>query len=63
MNARRRIVAIGGGGFLFDDAALLQERYLVSLCRRARPHALYLGTAAGDGERAQLKFMKGRPQI
>ena len=58
MNARRRIVAIGGGGFLFDDAALLQERYLVSLCRRARPHALYLGTAAGDGERAQLKFMK-----
>ena len=58
MSAPRRIVAIGGGGFLMDDATLLQERYLVSLCRGARPRVLYLGTAAGDGERAQLKFMK-----
>ncbi len=58
MSAPRRIVAIGGGGFLMDDATLLQERFLVSLCGHARPHVLYLGTAAGDGERAQLKFMK-----
>lgn len=54
----RRIVAVGGGGFLMDDASLVQERYLVSLCRRAQPSVLYLGTAGGDGERAQLKFMK-----
>ena len=53
------IVAIGGGGFLFDDARLLQERYLVSLLRkRERPRVLYLGTAAGDGERAQLRFVQ-----
>ena len=58
MSARRRIVAIGGGGFLFDDAALAQERYLLSLCRQMQPRALYLGTAGGDGERAQLKFIK-----
>ena len=55
---RRRILAIGGGGFLMDDASGVQERYLVSLCRTAQPRALYLGTASGDSERAQLKFMK-----
>jgi peptidase E len=54
----RCIVAIGGGGFLFDEPQLLQERYLVSLCRGTAPRALYLGTAGGDGERAQLKFIK-----
>lgn len=54
------IIAIGGSGFLFDDRRLLQERYLLSFARssRTRPRVLYLGTAAGDGERAQLKFMQ-----
>ena len=53
------IVGIGGGGFLFDEARLLQERYLLSLLRRReRPRVLYLGTAAGDGERAQLRFLQ-----
>lgn len=54
----RRILAIGGGGFLMDDPQGLQERYLVSLCRSVTPKVLYLGTASGDSERAQLKFMK-----
>ena len=58
MTLPRRIVAIGGGGFLMDDASLVQERYLVSQCRRPQPSVLFLGTAGGDGERAQLKFMK-----
>ena len=61
--ATRDIVAIGGGGFLMDDPSLLQERFIVSLCARDRPRALYLGTAAGDGERAQLKFMKAFTQL
>ena len=54
------IVGIGGGGFLFDDARLLQERYLLSLLRprAGKPRVLYLGTAAGDGERAQLRFLQ-----
>lgn len=53
------IVCIGGGGFLMDDARLLQERYLVSLlARQERPRVVYLGTAAGDGERAQLRFVQ-----
>lgn len=53
------IVGIGGGGFLMDDTRLLQERYLLTLLRqRERPRVLYLGTAAGDGERAQLRFLQ-----
>jgi dipeptidase E len=54
----RRLVAIGGGGFLFDEPGLLQERYLVSLARGPSPRALFLGTAGGDVERSQLKFIK-----
>ena len=54
------IVAIGGGGFLMDDQRLLQERYIISLLRPApsRPRVVYLGTASGDGERAQLRFLQ-----
>ena len=58
----RRILAVGGGGFLMDDPGGLQERFLVSLCRTPQPECaprvMYLGTASGDSERAQLKFMK-----
>lgn len=52
----RRIAAIAGGGFLMDDESGAQERWLLSLTGRERPRVLYLGTAGGDGERAQLKF-------
>ena len=55
----RRIAAVGGGGFLLDDASLAQERWLVSLCRAPdAPRVLFLGTASGDAERSQLEFMK-----
>lgn len=56
----RRIAAVGGGGFLMDDDSLRQERWLLSLTRRRpedrRPAVLFVGTASGDAERAQLKF-------
>jgi dipeptidase E len=54
------VVAIGGGGFLMEDVSGLQERYLLTLlrAREGRPRVLFLGTASGDGERAQLRFMK-----
>jgi peptidase E len=55
---KRRIVAIGGGGFLMEDTRGLQENYLKSLCAVPHPKVLYLGTAAGDSERAQLKFYR-----
>jgi peptidase E len=56
--ATRRIVAVGGGGFLMDDTRLVQESYLKSLCPTATPRVLFLGTAGGDSERAQLKFYR-----
>jgi peptidase E len=51
-------VAIGGGGFLMEDSRGLQENYLKSLCAAPQPKVLYLGTAAGDSERAQLRFYR-----
>lgn len=54
------IVAIGGGGFLMDDFSGRQERYLLSLTRAnpaGPPRVVFVGTASGDAERAQLKFM------
>ena len=54
------VVAIGGGGFLMEDVSGRQERYLLTMLRphKGRPRVLYLGTASGDSERAQLRFMK-----
>jgi len=54
------IVAVGGGGFLMEDTRGLQESYILSLLRQraGAPQVLYLGTAAGDSERAQLRFMR-----
>lgn len=60
---QRRIVAIGGGGFLMDDLSLRQEAFIVSLCRSAAPKVLYLGTASGDSERAQLKFYRAFSEL
>jgi peptidase E len=57
------IVAVGGGGFLLDDPGLLQETYLKSLCRAPVPRVLFLGTAAGDSERAQFKFYRSFTDI
>lgn len=55
----RHIVAVGGGGFLMDDASGRQERFILSLAREpTRPRVLYLGTASGDAERSQLKFFR-----
>jgi peptidase E len=54
----RRIAAIGGGGFLMDDASGRQERWLLSLARRPRPRVLWLGTASGDAATAQVKFFR-----
>ena len=59
----RRIVAVGGGGFLMDDLSLRQEAYIVSLCRSTAPKVLYLGTASGDSERAQLKFYRAFSEL
>ncbi len=58
---KRKIVTVGGGGFLLYDTRYLQERYIVSQLRDTagrKPRALYLGTASGDSDRGQLSFLK-----
>lgn len=59
----RRVAAIGGGGFLMDDASLRQERWLLSLTARPRPAVLFLGTAGGDGVVGQAKFFRAFTQL
>jgi dipeptidase E len=59
----RRIAAIGGGGFLMDDLSGRQERWLLSLVRRASPRVLWLGTANGDAATAQLKFFRAFSEL
>lgn len=59
----RHIVAVGGGGFLMEDVSLRQEAFIASLCRNRAPKVLYLGTASGDGERAQLKFYRAFSEL
>lgn len=67
--ATRRIAAIGGGGFLMDDASGRQERWLLSLTRQPQPRVLWLGTASGDAAIAQVKFFRAfgaldcRPEV
>jgi peptidase E len=56
---RGDIVGIGGGGFLISEASNAQERWLLSLCRTAQaPRVVFLGTAGGDGDRAQGAFYR-----
>lgn len=57
---RGPLIGIGGGGFLLDDARLLQERWLLSHVRARgdRPRVVFVGTALGDAQHAQLKFLQ-----
>lgn len=50
-----QIVAAGGGGFAFDDDARL-DRYALDATGRARPRALWLGTASGDAPEYRARF-------
>lgn len=43
------IVALGGGGFMFEDDSSLDD-FVLSLTRSPRPRICFLGTASGDGQ-------------
>ena len=66
--ARGDVVGIGGGGFLVEYwPSLVQERWLLSLCRRpadgGAPRVLFLGTAGGDGDRGQAAFYRAFSEL
>ena len=54
----RRVLAIGGGGFLVEQYGLRQERLLLSLTRRSQPRVLFVPTASGDRDLYQLRFFR-----
>jgi dipeptidase E len=44
----RRILAIGGGGFMMEDAPSPIDEYVIRLTGKARPRICYLATPSGD---------------
>jgi peptidase E len=55
---RRRIVAMGGGGFSMEPDNLLLDRFVLSLAASSRPRVCFLGTASGDSERYARNFFR-----
>jgi peptidase E len=51
-----RILAIGGGGFLMEEAPSPIDRYIVQLAGVSRPRICYVGTASGDPPQMIEKF-------
>jgi dipeptidase E len=45
---RRRIVAMGGGGFSMEPETPLLDDFVLSIARRPRPRVLFVATASGD---------------
>lgn len=48
MHRKRRIVAIGGGGFLMEDAGSPIDAHILQFTGKARPRICFVGTASGD---------------
>jgi peptidase E len=47
-NPSKRILAIGGGGFLMEDAASPIDAHIVQLTGKPRPRICFIGTPSGD---------------
>ena len=52
----RRIIAIGGGGFLMERGPSLLDEYFVRTAGGRRPKVCFISTAAGDPEEMLAKF-------
>jgi peptidase E len=60
MDERRRIVAMGGGGYSTEPDGPGLDQFLVELAsrRRPRPTVCYLGTATGEQDRFSAMFFR-----
>jgi peptidase E len=54
----RRIVAIGGGGFMTEEGPSLLDDYVVGLVAARRPRICFVPTASGDSDEALHKFYR-----
>jgi len=52
----KRIVAIGGGGFMMEDGPSLIDEYVLGLARTACPKVCFISTASGDAQKHLDKF-------
>lgn len=52
----RRIVAMGGGGFMMEDGPSLLDEYVVGLAPSAVPKICFVSTASGDAQQHLDKF-------
>lgn len=52
----RKLVAMGGGGFMMEPDNLLLDTYLLGLVRKERPRVLFLPTASGDSPELIERF-------
>ena len=54
----RRILAIGGGGFMMERGPSELDRFFVRLAGKRRPKVCFVGTASGDAELVLAKFYR-----
>jgi peptidase E len=56
--ARRRIVALGGGGFLMEPDNPLLDEFVLAQARAERPRICFVGTACGDSDHVVTAFYR-----
>jgi dipeptidase E len=54
----RRILAIGGGGFLMERGVSELDRFFVRLAKARRPRICFIGTGSGDAEQGLAKYYR-----
>jgi dipeptidase E len=55
---RRRVVALGGGGFSMEPGNPLLDRFILSLVGTERPRVCFVPTASADSESYVLNFYR-----
>ena len=55
---RRRILAMGGGGFTMDERAPALDQLVLSLTGKPVPRICFLPTASGDGREQTVRFLE-----
>lgn len=55
---RRRVVAMGGGGFSMEPENPLLDEFVLSLARTPRPRVCFLPTASGDSDGYVARFYR-----
>jgi dipeptidase E len=55
---RRRIIALGGGGFSMEPENTLLDEFILAQARSSHPHVCFVGTASGDADGYAARFYR-----